>query len=267
MRLSPTVFHSASLIATAAAMLGVAAAPAHARAGENAADGDSTAAGTAVVGTAAGGVSLAMLQQAASESDESYGNQVIVTGTRRVGRTVSDSPVPVDVITGEQLRQSGLTETARLLRDLVPSLNFPQPSITDGTDVIRPATLRGLGPDQTLVLLNGKRRHVAALLNINGSVGRGSAAVDINQIPASALSRVEVLRDGAAAQYGSDAIAGVINFQLNNAREGGRIYVNYGAFNTAIAGVRDVTGINGTAGQVPTLTPDGVLQLTDTGRV
>ncbi len=266
MRLSPTVLHSASLIATAAAMLGVAAAPAHARAGENAADGDSTAAGTAVVGTAAGGVSLAMLQQAASESDESYGNQVIVTGTRRVGRTVSDSPVPVDVITGEQLRQSGLTETARLLRDLVPSLNFPQPSITDGTDVIRPATLRGLGPDQTLVLLNGKRRHVAALLNINGSVGRGSAAVDINQIPASALSRVEVLRDGAAAQYGSDAIAGVINFQLNNAREGGRIFVNYGAFNTAIAGVRDVTGINGTAGQVPTLTPDGVLQLTDTGR-
>ncbi|ODT01532.1 MAG: hypothetical protein ABS49_01380 [Erythrobacter sp. SCN 62-14] len=247
-------------------MLGVAAAPAHARAGENAADGDSTAAGTAVVGTAAGGVSLAMLQQAASESDESYGNQVIVTGTRRVGRTVSDSPVPVDVITGEQLRQSGLTETARLLRDLVPSLNFPQPSITDGTDVIRPATLRGLGPDQTLVLLNGKRRHVAALLNINGSVGRGSAAVDINQIPASALSRVEVLRDGAAAQYGSDAIAGVINFQLNNAREGGRIFVNYGAFNTSIAGVPEFTGINGTAGQVPTLTPDGVLQLTGNGR-
>lgn len=207
-----------------------------------------------------------MLQQAASESDDSYGSQVIVTGTRRVGRTVSDSPVPVDVISGEQLRQSGFTETARLLRDLVPSLNFPQPSITDGTDVIRPATLRGLGPDQTLVLVNGKRRHVAALLNINGSVGRGSAAVDINQIPASSLARVEVLRDGAAAQYGSDAIAGVINFQLNNAREGGRIVVNYGAFNTAIAGVREVTGINGTAGQVPTLTPDGVLQLTDTGR-
>jgi hypothetical protein len=117
------------------------------------------------------------------------------------------------------------------LRDLVPLLNFPQPSITDGTDAIRPATLRGLGPDQTLVLINGKRRHVAALLNINGSIGRGSTAVDVNQIPASALGRVEVLRDGAAAQNGSDAIAGVINFQLNDARKGGRSFVNYGGFN------------------------------------
>ena len=157
---------------------------------ENAADGDSTAAGTAVVGTAAGGVSLAMLQQAASESDESYGNQVIVTGTRRVGRTVSDSPVPVDVITGEQLRQSGLTETARLLRDLVPSLNFPQPSITDGTDVIRPATLRGLGPDQTLVLLNGKRRHGTANLAVLGGAFQGAAAADLNYIPLAAIDHV-----------------------------------------------------------------------------
>jgi len=261
MRLSSSILYSTSVIATAAAVLGVAVAPARAATVEGA-----DSAGPVVVGAAANGASLAMLQQAANEIDDSYGSQVIVTGTRRAGRTLSDSPVPVDVITGEQLRQSGLTETARLLRDLVPSLNFPQPSITDGTDVIRPATLRGLGPDQTLVLLNGKRRHVAALLNINGSVGRGSAAVDINQIPAAALSRVEVLRDGAAAQYGSDAIAGVINFQLNNAREGGRIVVNYGAFNTAIAGVREVTGLNGTAGQAPTLTPDGVLQLTDTGR-
>ena len=133
---------------------------------------------------------------------------IIVTGTRRVDRTVADSPVPIDVISSEALSQSGFTETNRLLRELVPSFNFPQPSITDGTDVIRPATLRGLSPDQTLVLINGKRRHTTALLNINGSVGRGSAAVDINLIPSIALSRVEVLRDGAAAQYGSDAIAG-----------------------------------------------------------
>ncbi|MFM7348531.1 MAG: TonB-dependent receptor plug domain-containing protein [Erythrobacter sp.] len=198
--------------------------------------------------------------------DETGGNQLIVTGTRRAGRTVAESPVPVDVIGGEQLRQSGLVETARLLRDLVPSLNFPQPSITDGTDAIRPATLRGLGPDQTLVLINGKRRHAAALLNLNGSVGRGTAAVDLNQIPSSSIGRVEVLRDGAAAQYGSDAIAGVINFQLNDARKGGRFFVNYGGFNTRIEGVKQVTGVNATAGQVPTLTADGNLQLNNNGK-
>ena len=217
-------------------------------------------------------VNVTTAAQAATQAGEAAddvvdsGDVLIVTGTRRSNRTVSESPVPIDVIGGEQLRQSGLVETARLLRDLVPSLNFPQPSITDGTDAIRPATLRGLGPDQTLVLINGKRRHVAALLNINGSVGRGSTAVDLNQIPSSAIGRVEVLRDGAAAQYGSDAIAGVINFQLNDAREGGRFFVNYGGFNTRIAGVQEVTGVNGTAGAVPTLTPDGVLQLNTNGR-
>ncbi|UYV16904.1 TonB-dependent receptor plug domain-containing protein [Porphyrobacter sp. ULC335] len=212
---------------------------------------------------------LGIAQQAATEvvdEVEDSGNVLIVTGTRRSNRTVSESPVPIDVISDEQIRQSGLTETARVLRDLVPSLNFPQPSITDGTDAIRPATLRGLGPDQTLVLINGKRRHVAALLNLNGSVGRGSTAVDLNQIPASSIGRVEVLRDGAAAQYGSDAIAGVINFQLNDSHEGGRFFVNYGGFNTRIDGVQEITGVNGTAGQTPTLTPDGQLQLTGTGR-
>jgi len=210
----------------------------------------------------------ALVQDAEPEAaaDDASGDQIIVTGTRRAGRTVAESPVPVDVISGEQLSQSGLTETARVLRDLVPSLNFPQPSITDGTDAIRPATLRGLGPDQTLVLINGKRRHTAALLNLNGSVGRGSTAVDLNQIPASSIGRVEVLRDGAAAQYGSDAIAGVINFQLNDARQGGRFFVNYGGFNTNLAGVKEVTGVNGTAGAVPTLTADGVLQLNNNGK-
>jgi iron complex outermembrane receptor protein len=189
---------------------------------------------------------------------------IIVTGTRRTDRTVADSPVPIDVIGGEALTRTGLTETARALRDAVPSFNFPQPSITDGTDVIRPATLRGLGPDQTLVLVNGKRRHASALLNINGSVGRGSQAVDINLIPSSSLSRVEVLRDGAAAQYGSDAIAGVINFKLNDAREGGAVSVTYGQHAGTLPGVPEVTGL-ATVGGVPQLTPDGVLQLTDTG--
>ncbi len=129
-------------------------------------------------------------------------------------RTVANSPVPVDVIGADAITNSGQTETNKILNQLVPSFNFPQPSIADGSDALRPATLRGLSPDQTLVLVNGKRRHVSALLNINGTVGRGSAAVDLNLIPGLAISRVEVLRDGASSQYGSDAIAGVINIQL-----------------------------------------------------
>jgi iron complex outermembrane receptor protein len=256
------VLHSGSPVATAAVLMAASLAAAPAQAAEAAGEGDADAANVAVTSIAP----LAMLQQAAAEAAEDSDNVLIVTGTRAANRTVAESPVPIDVISAEQLRQSGLTETARLLRDLVPSLNFPQPSITDGTDAIRPATLRGLGPDQTLVLINGKRRHGAALLNLNGSVGRGSTAVDINQIPASSVGRIEVLRDGAAAQYGSDAIAGVINFQLNDARSGGRLFVNYGGFNTRIAGVKEVTGVNGTAGAVPTLTADGVLQLNNTGR-
>ncbi|NBB25927.1 TonB-dependent receptor [Porphyrobacter sp. SLTP] len=260
MRNFQTVLHSGSSIAIGAALFAAfSAAPAQAA---EAAEAD----GPDAVVTVAAQAGADAAEQAAADAMEDSGNVLIVTGTRRSNRTVAESPVPIDVISAEQLRQTGLTETARVLRDLVPSLNFPQPSITDGTDAIRPATLRGLGPDQTLVLINGKRRHVSALLNINGSVGRGSTAVDLNLIPSSSIGRVEVLRDGAAAQYGSDAIAGVINFQLNDAREGGRFWVNYGGYNTRIAGVEEVTGVNGTAGQTPTLTPDGVLQLTGTGR-
>lgn len=206
----------------------------------------------------------AFAQDSAEETLEA-GEVIIVTGTRRNDRTVADSPVPVDVISAENLTQSGYTETNRLLSEQVPSFNFPQPSITDGTDVVRPATLRGLGPDQTLVLINGKRRHTASLLNINGSVGRGTAAVDINLIPSIALGRVEVLRDGAAAQYGSDAIAGVINFQLRDRPEGGRISVTYGQYETSLRGVPNVTGLQLGAGGQPVLAPDGTYVTTDTG--
>lgn len=198
----------------------------------------------------------------ATEADDT----IIVTGTRRSDRTILDSAVPIDVVAGEALTQRGLGETARALRDLVPSFNFPQPSITDGTDVIRPATLRGLGPDQTLVLVNGKRRHLAALLNINGSVGRGSQAVDINMIPSPALGRVEVLRDGAAAQYGSDAIAGVINFQLREDRQGARFAATFGTHVGRISGVEEVTGVRLGAGGLPIVTPDGVLELETSGQ-
>ena len=139
---------------------------------------------------------------------------VAVVGSRRRERTVTDAPVPIDVITAEQIKQTGRTEVGQILQMLVPSLNFSRASVADGTDHQRPFTLRGLGPDQVLVLVNGKRRHNGALVNINNSIGRGSAGVDMNALPASAIERIEVLRDGAAAQYGSDAIAGVVNIVL-----------------------------------------------------
>ncbi len=117
-----------------------------------------------------------------------------------------------------------------MLQSLAPSFNFSSSSISDGTDALRPATLRGLGPDQTLVLVNGKRRHQASLIHINNSVGRGTAGTDMNAIPAAAIKRVEVLRDGAAAQYGSDAIAGVINIQLKDDNEGGALGLSVGEY-------------------------------------
>lgn len=210
--------------------------------------------------------SVPAMAQDAPQAGAAVDETIIVTGTRRTDRTIVDSPVPIDVISADSLANNGYTETNRLLNQLVPSFNFPQPSITDGTDTVRPATLRGLSPDQSLVLINGKRRHTTALLNINGSVGRGSAAVDINLIPSIALSRVEVLRDGAAAQYGSDAIAGVINFQLSDKREGGRISVTYGQYESSINGIEEATGLAlGATGQ-PTTAQDGTYNLVTTGK-
>ncbi|MGH7712716.1 MAG: TonB-dependent receptor plug domain-containing protein, partial [Gemmatimonadaceae bacterium] len=127
-----------------------------------------------------------------------------------------------------ELKSTGRTETAQILQTLAPSVNFPRTSIADGTDHTRPATLRGLAPDQVLVLVNGKRRHPSALINVNGTVGRGSGMVDLNAIPASAIERVEILRDGAAAQYGSDAIAGVVNIILKG-NAPNEISAQYGA--------------------------------------
>ena len=195
--------------------------------------------------------------QAAAGGDQNVREEqaIVVTGTRRSDRTVADSPVPVDVIGADAIANTGQTETNRILNQLVPSFNFPQPSIADGSDALRPATLRGLSPDQTLVLVNGKRRHISSLLNINGTVGRGSAAVDLNLIPGLAISRVEVLRDGAAAQYGSDAIAGVINIQLKNADNGGRASVTYGQYRTTIDNVANVTGLQLNGAGQPQLDP------------
>jgi len=154
--------------------------------------------------------------------------QVVVTGTRRINRTVAESESPVDVLSAADLQRTGTTELATALAQLLPSLNFPRPSLTDASDAVRPAQLRGLSPDQTLVLIDGKRRHTTAVVNINGTQGRGSAPVDLNTIPFAAIERVEVLRDGAAAQYGSDAIAGVINIVLKKGARGGSAGIEAG---------------------------------------
>ncbi|HEY9254424.1 MAG TPA: TonB-dependent receptor [Stenotrophomonas sp.] len=155
---------------------------------------------------------------------------VIVTGTRVTDRTVAESASPIDIISPEALSATGTTELATALSRAVPSLNFPRPAITDGTDAVRPVQLRGLAPDQVLVLVNGKRYHTTALVNLNGSQGRGSSPADLNTIPIAAVERIEVLRDGAAAQYGSDAIAGVINVVLKGSGSGGGIAGRYGQY-------------------------------------
>ena len=154
------------------------------------------------------------------------GNTVSVLGSR-FARNVDEQAVPVEVITELEIRASGFTETSELLQALIPSYNSPKGYITDGSDHMRPATLRGMAPNQTLVLVNGKRRHQGALVHVNGSVGRGSTQVDLNAIPASAIAKIEVLRDGAAAKYGSDAVAGVINLILKESG-GADMSITYG---------------------------------------
>jgi len=144
------------------------------------------------------------------------GYDIVVVGSR-AERTAVETPVPVDVIPEVELRESPQFELNQVLRDVVPSYNASHQTISDGTDHINPASLRGLGPDQVLVLINGKRRHPSALVHVNGTFGRGTVGIDLNAIPKAAIERVEVLRDGAAAQYGSDAIAGVINIVLKQA--------------------------------------------------
>ncbi len=140
---------------------------------------------------------------------------VVVLGSRsRVARSKLNTPVPVDVIQTRELKQFPQVDLSQALSYTAPSFQSARQTISDGTDHIDPAGLRGLGPDQTLVLLNGKRRHNTTLVNINGTVGRGSVGTDLNAIPMAAIDRIEVLRDGASAQYGSDAIAGVINIVL-----------------------------------------------------
>jgi len=155
---------------------------------------------------------------------------IVVTGTRARNRTVADSESPIYVLSNKDLGSTGSNELATVLSRLLPSFNFPRPSGGDASDAVRPAQLRGLSPDQTLVLVNGKRRHTSAVVNVNGTEGRGSAPVDLNAIPLSAIDHIEVLSDGAAAQYGSDAIAGVVNIILKKGPNGGEIEVGAGEY-------------------------------------
>ena len=183
--------------------------------------------------------------------------QLIVTGARRADWSATDSLVPIRMVEGESLNETGSPDTARALSELVPSFNYPQPSLTDGTDIVRPASLRGLGPDEMLVLVNGKRRHVSALLNISTTVGRGTAAVDLSMLPAAAIDHIEILQDGAAARYGSDAIAGVVNVVLKQRREGADVSVTYGQTLTTIHGVPQATGVETLPDGQPVMLPGG----------
>jgi iron complex outermembrane recepter protein len=181
---------------------------------------------------------------------------IAIVGSRREERTVTTASVPIDVITAEQIKQTGRTETAQILQMLVPSLNFPRSSIAGGVDGQRPFTLRGMNPDQVLVLINGKRRHIGAVVAVNNSVGRGSSGTDLNAIPAASIERIEVLRDGAAAQYGSDAIAGVVNIILKQNAPA--------QFSSTLGRVTStVSQLNATIGQVR-FNDGGVVQLDGT---
>ncbi|WP_193166291.1 TonB-dependent receptor plug domain-containing protein [Microbulbifer hainanensis] len=154
--------------------------------------------------------------------------EVVTIGTRVEGRTATDSAAPVDIVSGDEFVNQGDGDVSNLLRNVVPSYNVNTQPISDAATIVRPANLRGLAPDHTLVLVNGKRRHRAAVISfLGGGISDGSQGPDISVIPAIALKKVEVLRDGAAAQYGSDAIAGVMNFQLKDADEGGSAEVKY----------------------------------------
>jgi iron complex outermembrane receptor protein len=162
-------------------------------------------------------------------------DEIVITGSRTDGRTSADSPVPVDVINVSGIASStGKVEATDILQYAAPSFNATKQSGSDGADHIVPASLRGLGPDQTLVLINGKRRHQSSLVNVFGTRGRGNSGTDLNAIPTTAIKKIEVLRDGASAQYGSDAIAGIINIILNDNTDEFSFGVTYGAYSTAI---------------------------------
>lgn len=155
-------------------------------------------------------------------------NRVLVVGSRAAPRSATQTAVPVDVISSREMTLTGQVEPTQMINFIAPSYNSSRQTIADGTDHIDPATIRGLGPDQVLVLVNGRRRYNTALLNVNGTIGRGSVGTDLNSIVPASIEKVEVLRDGAASQYGSDAIAGVVNVVLKKNATGTTLYGHMG---------------------------------------
>ena len=147
-------------------------------------------------------------------------DEVVLVGSRNKNRTMANTPVPIDIINITELVSAGPQVSVNdILNYVAPSFTSTSQTISDGTDHIDPAALRGLGPDQVLVLINGKRRHNTSLVNVNSTVGRGSVGTDMNAIPSFAIKRIEILKDGASAQYGSDAVAGVINIVLKDSQD------------------------------------------------
>lgn len=175
------------------------------------------------------------LRAQAADAEARRLDTIVVTGTRARDRTVRTAPVAIDVLTREDIRRAGVVggELGQALGILLPSFNFPRQSNSGGSDHIRAAQLRGLSPDQVLVLINGRRRHTSAVVNTGTKIGKGTAPVDFNSIPISAVARIEVLRDGAGAQYGSDAIAGVINVILDDS-VGTEASVSFGVHRTDV---------------------------------
>ena len=166
------------------------------------------------------------------EGESTELNQVVLVGTRRAGRVKTETPVPVDVVNVAQATFStGRMDLTSALNYVAPSFNYNKQSGSDGADHVELATLRGLGPDQTLVLINGKRRHQTSFVAVFGTRGRGNSGTDLNAIPMSAIDRVEILRDGASAQYGSDAIAGVMNLVLRKSVKQFSADVGYSIYN------------------------------------
>jgi iron complex outermembrane receptor protein len=206
----------------------------------------------------AAAVAAALAAPAATAQDEQQEiGAVVVTGTRVANRSALETVAAVDVVGAEALQNTGINELNQALSVALPAFNFPRPGLADGTDTIRPATLRGLAPDQTLVLLNSKRRHASSLVNVNGTIGRGAAAVDLNTIPAAIVQSIEVLRDGASAQYGSDAIAGVINVRLREDREGGGVTGTFGARESDYSVPTGTPPVGATWSAPPVLSRDG----------
>ena len=199
---------------------------------------------------------LALLAAAPVLAQPADLEEIIVIGSRFEPRVVTQSPTPIDSISADELTRGGAPDLQSMLKVAVPSFSTPRPVASGQQDFLTPPTMRGLSTGQLLVLINGKRRHVSALLNNDNIIGRGDVAYDFKAIPTAAISRIEVLRDGAAAQYGSDAIAGVMNIQLAGGTDG-MVSTNF-----AITGEGDGEHVEVAAAKGIPLGDDGFVRLT-----